>query len=375
MPGEAAVRIGRRVVELLQKRTADGYVLRVDLRLRPSPEVTPIALPVDAAISHYESSALPWERAAFIRARAAAGDIALGQRFLDAIQPFVWRRSLDFGVIDEIRQISARIRDHYAQGREHRPGLRPQARARRHSRGRVLRADPAADPRRPRSLRCARRRRSTRSRRWPRPGGSTRRSRRELAEAYRLLRTIEHRVQMVDDAQTHLLPPISRRARQCRAAARACERRGADRAASRRTSSASGQIFDSLAPDERRQLSNDPDILARSSRELGFADPARRRGTSRDWRSGKARSLRSPAAQQAFEAMLPGSASGDRRGRRSRPRAQPPERHRRAAVERVNFFRLLEARPPLARAAWPRSSRMRRRSPTSSGGGPSCSTG
>src|SRR4029078_13463000 len=82
--GEAAARIGRRMIELLQKRTADGYVERVDLRLRPSPEVTPIALPVDAAISHYESSALPWERAAFIRARAAAGDIALGQRFLDA---------------------------------------------------------------------------------------------------------------------------------------------------------------------------------------------------------------------------------------------------------------------------------------------------
>ncbi|MGV3723696.1 MAG: hypothetical protein ACO1SX_22590, partial [Actinomycetota bacterium] len=94
-PAEAAVRIGRRLIELLQRRTADGYVERVDLRLRPSPEVTPIALPVQAAISHYESSALPWERAAFIRARAAAGDIALGQRFLEAIQPFVWRRSLD----------------------------------------------------------------------------------------------------------------------------------------------------------------------------------------------------------------------------------------------------------------------------------------
>src|SRR6478672_11689544 len=120
--GEAAVRIGRRLIEILQKRTADGYVQRVDLRLRPSPEVTPIALPLDAAISHYESSALPWERAAFIRARAVAGDIALGQRFLDAIKSFVWRRSLDFGVIEEVRQISARIRDHFAQGSSIGPG-------------------------------------------------------------------------------------------------------------------------------------------------------------------------------------------------------------------------------------------------------------
>src|SRR5437763_3782908 len=122
-PGEAAVRVGRRVIELLQKRTEDGYVQRVDLRLRPSPEVTPIALPVNAAISHYESSALPWERAAFIRARAAAGDLALGKLFLDAIQPFVWRRSLDFGVIEEVRQISARIRDHFAQGANIGPGF------------------------------------------------------------------------------------------------------------------------------------------------------------------------------------------------------------------------------------------------------------
>jgi len=78
-PSEAAVRVGRRLIEILQKRTGDGYVARVDLRLRPSPEVTPIVLPVNAAISHYESSALPWERAAFIRARVCAGDRELGE--------------------------------------------------------------------------------------------------------------------------------------------------------------------------------------------------------------------------------------------------------------------------------------------------------
>ena len=122
-PSEAAVRVGRRIIELLQKRTEDGYVARVDLRLRPSPEVTPIVLPVNAAISHYESSALPWERAAFIRARVCAGDRALGEHFLKSIQPFVWRRSLDFGVIEEVREISARIRDHFAQGAKLGPGF------------------------------------------------------------------------------------------------------------------------------------------------------------------------------------------------------------------------------------------------------------
>ncbi|MFL6782063.1 MAG: glutamine-synthetase adenylyltransferase, partial [Sphingomicrobium sp.] len=121
--GEAAVRYGRRFVELMQQRTTDGYVARVDLRLRPSPEVTPIVLPADAAISYYESSALPWERAAFIRARAAAGDLALGRSFLEEIRPFIWRRALDFGAIQEIRDISLRIRDHHAQGQAFGPGF------------------------------------------------------------------------------------------------------------------------------------------------------------------------------------------------------------------------------------------------------------
>ena len=116
------MRIGRRLIELLQQRTADGYVARVDLRLRPSPEVTPIVLPVGAAIAYYESTALPWERAAFIRARACAGDRVLGETFLEAIQPFIWRRALDFGVIDEIRSISLGVRDHYAQVQAFGPG-------------------------------------------------------------------------------------------------------------------------------------------------------------------------------------------------------------------------------------------------------------
>nr|MDQ4087738.1 DUF294 nucleotidyltransferase-like domain-containing protein [Pseudomonadota bacterium] len=121
-PDQAAMRIAQRLVELLQKRTEEGYAFRVDLRLRPSPEVTPIVLPVDAAISYYESSALPWERAAFVRARAVAGDAELGRYFLEALHPFVWRRSLDFGAIGEVQTITRRIRDHYAQGQLFGPG-------------------------------------------------------------------------------------------------------------------------------------------------------------------------------------------------------------------------------------------------------------
>lgn len=343
--GDAAVRIGRRLIESLQKRTEDGYVQRVDLRLRPSPEVTPIALPVDAAISHYESSALPWERAAFIRARAAAGDIALGQRFLDAIKPFVWRRSLDFGVIEEVRQISSRIRDHYAQGaiigpgfdlKRGRGGIREveffvQIQQMIHG-GREPSVRPAATLDAIEAL-------VTVERLDGEPA-------RQLAGAYRLLRTIEHRAQMVEDAQTHLLP------RDPAALDNVAQLHGLDSADTllsivRPHVEAAGAIFDGLTTDTGQRLSNDPHVLEEELSRMGFAEPGTAARHIADWRSGKARSLRSPPAQQAFEAMLPALLSAIATG------ADPNHALNRLGdiVERlssgVNFFRLLEARPML----------------------------
>src|SRR3546814_14774627 len=113
------------MVERLSARTSDGHVLRVDLRLRPHPEVTPIVLPVHAAISYYESQALAWEQAAFIRSRASAVDRALGGDLLAPIQPFIWRRSLDFRPPKELGPMSDRIRDHFAQGQALGPGYDP----------------------------------------------------------------------------------------------------------------------------------------------------------------------------------------------------------------------------------------------------------
>jgi glutamate-ammonia-ligase adenylyltransferase len=203
-PAEAAVRIGRRVIELLQARDVDGYAFRVDLRLRPSPEVTPIALPIDALISYYESSAVAWERAAFVRARAAAGDRALGQSFLDAIRPFVWRRSLDFGAIKEMRAMSHRIRAQH--GRE---AFGPGYDLKR-GRGGIREVEFFAQIHqlihggRDRSLRSPTTIPALRSLATAGiiAGGEAE----ELAAAYRLFRTIEHRLQMVDDRQTHELP-------------------------------------------------------------------------------------------------------------------------------------------------------------------------
>jgi len=344
--GEAAVRIGRRLIELLQKRTADGYVARVDLRLRPSPEVTPIALPVNAAISHYESSALPWERAAFIRAEACAGDISLGQRFLSAIEPFVWRRSLDFGVIDEVRQISARIRDHFAQSARFGPGFDLKR-----GRGGIREVeffvqiqqmvhggrDPSVRPRATLDAIAA----LVAAERLDDKAAI------ELADTYRLLRTVEHRVQMVDDAQTHILPAqpdaLDNVAMLHGLAG------GADLLAllEPRVERA-GTMFDELAPEESGLLSNDPDILLDEIKGFGFPDAVAAARHVGDWRSRKARSLRSPAAQAAFEAMLPGLLQAIA----SSPDPERALNRLSDIVERlssgVNFFRLLEARPNLA---------------------------
>jgi glutamate-ammonia-ligase adenylyltransferase len=106
------VRAVRKMCQTLGERTAEGYVFRTDLRLRPDASVTPVALSMEAAERYYESLGRTWERAAYIKARAAAGDLRAGQAFLDTLRPFVWRRHLDFAAIQDAHDMRLRIRDH-----------------------------------------------------------------------------------------------------------------------------------------------------------------------------------------------------------------------------------------------------------------------
>lgn len=305
-PEEAAVRIAKRVVELLQARDGDGYVLRVDLRLRPSPEATPIALPIEGAIGYYESQALAWERAAFIRARVAAGDKALGSYFLDAIRPFVWRRGLDFGAIGEIRDLSRRIRDHYASGQRFGPGYDLKR-----GRGGIREAEFFAqihqlihggrDP----ALRSP----ATRDALAALAGagwiGADEAA--ALARSYALLRTIEHRVQMVDDRQTHTLPTGEALDGVARLHGLAD---GADLVELLREPVATaGRIYDALDDGQAAGLPHEPQALADWLEAAGFA--ADGEGASKaaariaGWRAGRYPALRSPAARAALEAVLP----------------------------------------------------------------------
>lgn len=204
-PGEAAQRYARRVVALLAANTADGYALRVDLRLRPASEVSPLCVPVGAALTHYQGQALAWERAAFTRARAAAGDVAAGEAFLAAIRPFVWRGQLDFGAIEEISALTQRIRDSGKGPPAPGPGFDVKR-----GRGGIREIEFYAQTHqlihggRDASLRV----RGTRAgldalaaAGWIAPENAA-----ILGAAYDRLRAVEHRLQMVHDRQTHALP-------------------------------------------------------------------------------------------------------------------------------------------------------------------------
>ena len=106
------IRATRRMAATLSDITAEGYVFRTDLRLRPDPSVTPVCLSMEAAERYYESLGRTWERAAYIKAHPCAGDIAAGARFLSHLTPFVWRKHLDYAAIEEAHDMRLRIREH-----------------------------------------------------------------------------------------------------------------------------------------------------------------------------------------------------------------------------------------------------------------------
>ncbi|WFE76098.1 hypothetical protein [Roseinatronobacter sp. S2] len=110
------IRVTRKLCGLLSDYTAEGYVFRTDLRLRPDPSVTPVCLSMDAAERYYESVGRTWERAAYIKARPCAGDLAAGRRFLETLRPFVWRRHLDFAAIQDAHDMRLRIKAHKGLG-------------------------------------------------------------------------------------------------------------------------------------------------------------------------------------------------------------------------------------------------------------------
>ena len=199
------VRLARGLVKLLDERTADGYVFRTDLRLRPDPGATPLAISVLAAENYYESIGQNWERAAMIKARPVGGDRAAGEAFLKWLTPFIWRKNLDFAAIEDIHSIKRQINAH--RGGEAISVLGHNVKL---GRGGIREIEFFAQTQqliwggRLPELRPAPTELSLAA--LARCGQISQSVCAEMISAYRYLRRVEHRLQMIDDEQTHSLP-------------------------------------------------------------------------------------------------------------------------------------------------------------------------
>ncbi|MEM6266261.1 MAG: bifunctional [glutamate--ammonia ligase]-adenylyl-L-tyrosine phosphorylase/[glutamate--ammonia-ligase] adenylyltransferase, partial [Pseudomonadota bacterium] len=344
-PADAAQRYARRIVALLSDVTDEGYVLRVDLRLRPASEISPLVVRRAAALTHYQSAALPWERAAFTRARAAAGDLAAGEEFLTAIRPFIWRQALDFGAVDEIRKLTERVRAGHEGPDKPGPGFNLKK-----GRGGIREIEFFVQTH---QLIHGGRDPSLRVRRTSDALGALvaaerieAATARTLSDAYKRLRVVEHRLQMVYDRQTHSLPEGAALDNVAWLDGRAG---GAELVAElTELTQAVGAIFDTLIEPEPELPSP---IAAPKRKRYKVSKPAPDRAIIaariENWRDGRFQCLRTPQALAAFDALAPVLTD-------ALVHADDPERaliRWESLLERapsaINLFYLLQAQPQL----------------------------
>jgi glutamate-ammonia-ligase adenylyltransferase len=310
---KVAVAAARAMVSRLNDQTADGYVFRTDLRLRPDPGVSAAAVSTNAAETYYESYGQNWERAAFIKARAAAGDIPLGEEFIRRLRPFIWRKYLDFAAIEEVHAVMRQIHagagagepdffgcdlkrgrggireiEFFVQAQQligggKNPSLRPRATLEAMA---ALTAAGALGPETAAALR----------------------------ERYCYLRTVEHRLQMIADEQTHRIPINEDEA--TRLAVFLGEESLAAFEAKltevlRSTHELAAPLF---RPEEKRPadarsfnftgVDNDPDTIA-ALEALGFERPAQVADAFRRWHAGETRATRSTRARALLGKITP----------------------------------------------------------------------
>ena len=308
-----AVRLTHRLAELMQDKTGDGYVFRVDLRLRPDPSSTPPAIPAAAAFDYYESVGQNWERAAFIKARAAAGDVGRGRAFLEELAPFIWRKNLDFAAIADIHSIKRQIHVHKVDDRLTAKGVDLKL-----GRGgireiefyvqtqQLILGGRHPELRSPRTLDALRALEAA--------GHVSSQAADELTEAYTQLRSAEHRVQMLADEQTHRLSESDGERKRVAALSGYDRVRSFD-AAIERTLKTVNRRYGELFPDEEQLSSkfgsliftgveDDPETLSTLSR-MGFSNPARISQTIRNWHHGHIQATRTERGRELFTRLAP----------------------------------------------------------------------
>jgi glutamate-ammonia-ligase adenylyltransferase len=312
------VRVTQALARLLQQRSGDGYVFRVDLRLRPDPASTQVAMSIEAALHYYEREGRTWERAAMIKARPCAGDAKAGEALLADIAPFVWRKHLDFAALADVHDMKRRMQTFRGQSeisveghnvKVGRGGIREieffaqtqqLIAGGRHP---ELRARPTLE-----ALKVLA------SSNW-----ITFAARDELTLAYGFLRRVEHRLQMLADEQTHTLPE------QLEAVERFARFFGYDS----RDAFAKDLLghlnivqghYEKLFEGDPAGTAKLPDFdygagpadkrLLEFLGSLGFKKPVMVAETVRQWMSGDLRALRVEATRNAFVEFIPALIDG-----------------------------------------------------------------
>ncbi len=312
---DAAARVIRRMTSILQDRTPDGYVFRTDLRLRPDPSSTPVAVSTKRAELYYDSVGQNWERMVWIKGRCAAGDIESAAAFVETMQPFVWRRHLDYWAIADVHAIKNMINAKAGDKTLH---------------------DAAADLKlgpggireieffvQTQQIILGGRHTDLRVRgtldglqALVALGSVSAETANELSQAYTALRMVEHRIQMIDDAQTHTLPAFE--AKRARVAALCgysdLERFDADLIALRKC--VHGHYRDLFADETRKRESavdgnlvftgvdDDPETV-KTLAQLGFTAPSQVIDRIRQWHRGRTPATRTTRGRELLTAFLP----------------------------------------------------------------------
>ncbi len=307
------VRMTRDLVRLMDERTRDGYVFRTDLRLRPDAGATQAALSVDAALYYYESVGQNWERAALLKARPAAGDITAGEAILNDLSPYIWRKYLDFAAISDIHAMKRQVHAFRGLGEISVAGHNVKL-----GRGGIREIEFFAQTQqliaggrqpelRVRQTLTALKRLEERE--WITPDVHS-----DLAHAYQFLRSLEHRIQMVADEQTHELPADDMR---LLSLARFC---GYNDVAAltaavvpifESVQSHYAELFeddpDSLSPDMTLVFAgedDDPDTL-KNLTKMGFTQPQNVVAGVRAWHRGRYRAVSSKGGQERLTEVQP----------------------------------------------------------------------
>ncbi len=312
-PNVVAVRLVAPLVRALEEVTADGYVFRTDLRLRPDPGATPVAVSIRSAENYYQHLGQNWERAAFIKARAPAGDRPLGEDFLASLQPFIWRKHLDYAAIADVQSIKRQILTTHKSADLGDPVFDVKL-----GRGGIRDIELFAQTQ---QLILGGRHKTLRD---PTTTGAlaaladlgvvSPAHRDALSEAYRFYRDVEHRIQMLEDEQTQRVP-ADRDARARLAAlcgfsdlttfeAALIERRKIVSDIDRTLFARGESLADPMGSLVFTGVEDHPETLATIAR-LGFSDPARVSQAIRGWHHGRVRAMRAERARELLTALTP----------------------------------------------------------------------